>query len=256
MKVVIIEDEYPAANRLRTLLEKVDAEVEILDVLDSVSGACTWFEAHPSPDLILSDIQLSDGLSFEVFERMQLRAPVIFTTAYDEYAIKAFKLNSIDYLVKPIQVEELNTALNKFVDTRPAHRSDQVQQELLDLLKGVQSRDVAYKERFLVKGGEALVPVFQTEIAYFAASNEITHLVRSDGKRFLVDYTLSDLEERLNPGAFFRANRQYIIQASAIKRVFPYFNGRLLLSLHPQAREDVLVSKSKASRFKQWFDGG
>ena len=162
-------------------------------------------------------------------------APVIFTTAYDAYAIKAFKLNSIDYLVKPIQVEELNAALNKFAEMQPAHRSDRVQQELLDLLKGVQSsRGRLYKERFLVKGGEALVPVFQTEIAYFCCiqRNYTSRSIRWEAI-FGGLYTLGELETRLNPGAFFRANRQYIVQASAIKRVFPYFNGRLLLSLHP-----------------------
>lgn len=255
MNVVIIEDEYPAADRLKVLLDKTGVDVSVLDVLDSVTAACNWFSVNEAPDLVLSDIQLSDGLSFEIFEQTKINCPIIFTTAYDEYAIKAFKLNSIDYLVKPIQPEELQAALKKYQTIRSSKPARGVQEEMLTLLKSVQRNEAVYKERFLVDAGEAMLPVFQTEIAYFTSANEITQLVRTDGKRFVLDYTLSDLEACLNPRSFFRANRQYLVQAPAIQRVFPYFNGRLLLALLPKARTDVIVSKSKASRFKRWFDG-
>ena len=256
MNILIIEDEYPAAERLKALLRRIPIESTIVGILDSVSAALAWLKTNPPPDLILSDIQLSDGLSFEVFEQVEIKSPIIFATAYDEYAIKAFKLNSIDYLVKPIQHEELEAALRKYDTLYRSNIPVQFEQQLSNLVQSLHYSKQEYKERFLVQGKEEWVPVFISEIAYFNSVHEQTYLVRTDGKRFVVEYSLSDLEPNLSPKTFFRANRQYLVQATAIKKVYPYFNGRLLLTLLPQSKDNVLISKAKAGRFKKWFEEG
>ena len=253
MNILIIEDEYPASERLKTLLGRIDIKNEVVGVLESVSMACAWLQAHEPPDLILSDIQLSDGISFEIFEKNLVKSPLIFTTAFDEYAIKAFKLNSIDYLVKPIRQDELAFALKKYQRHQGSQAATLKQSQLLDIIKSLNPSVKEYKERFLVHGKDEWIPVFTTEVAYFTSSHELTHLVCFDGKRFVVDHTLAELEDQLNPNSFFRANRQYIIQVTSIHRVYPYFNGRLMLSLRPASKDDVIISKSKASAFKHWF---
>ena len=253
MNILIIEDEYPAAERLKTLLERIDVKTRVIDVLDSVSVASTWLQDHASPDLILSDIQLSDGISFEIFEENRIQSPIIFTTAYDEYAIKAFKLNSIDYLVKPIRQGELEHALKKYQQLQGTRAAGIQQAQLLELISTINQTKKEYKDRFLVRGKDEWIPVFASEIAYFTSLHELTHLVRSDGKRFVVDHTLAELEGELNPHSFFRVNRQYIVQVNSIHRIYPYFNGRLLVALRPPSKEDVIISKSKAGVFKQWF---
>ena len=253
MNILIIEDEYPAAERLKSQLGRIDMDIQIMGILESVSSARAWLADQKAPDLILSDIQLSDGISFEIFEQTQIESPIIFTTAYDEYAIKAFKLNSIDYLVKPIRQNELERALKKYNKMHRIYAAQQQQEHLLKILDTLGVAQKEYKKRFLVQGKDEWIPVFTAEIAYFTSVHEITYLVRKDGKRYPVDLTLSDLETMLDPLQFYRVNRQFIAHVTAIHRVYPYFNGRLLVALLPAAKDDVIVSKSKASMFKQWF---
>ena len=256
MKTLIIEDEYPAAERLEKLIRAVDASIEIMGVLGSIEAAGKWLISEPLPDLIFSDIQLSDGLSFQIFERFSVKTPIIFTTSYDEYAIKAFKVKSIDYLLKPIKLHELETAIGKFRDMQksfsPIDYALKIE-SLLDALPVTNSRK--YKTRFLVKHHDQLVPVTQDEIAYFVTANEMVCMVRTDGKQFLVDYTLEELEKLLNPQYFFRLNRQFVAALPAIAKIHTYFNGKLKLELKPETPHEVLVSREKSQTFKEWMEG-
>jgi DNA-binding LytR/AlgR family response regulator len=255
MRVVIIEDEYPAADRLQGLLRKVDPGISVIKVLESVSAARQWFpdQAAP-PDLIFSDIQLSDGLSFEIYESLQVRCPIIFTTAYDEYAIKAFKVKSIDYLLKPVKQTELATALEKYYDLREDFSPVQSQtriESLLEMLKSPQQE--TYKHRFLVMGHDQLIPVGVEDIAYFYTTQDIVYLVKRDGRRHAVDFRMEQLLELLDPKQFYRLNRQYLCQLTSIRSIHPYFNGRLKLVLQPDPAEEVIVSREKAKSFKTWL---
>ena len=259
MNVLVIEDEYPAAERLERLLKQVAPDVHVLAVLDSVAAACAWLAQHPAPDLILSDIQLADGLSFEIYERMPVASPIIFTTAYDAYAIKAFKVNSIDYLLKPVKLHELEASLEKYRTRTSASSSGTAQQmqnqitALLEALPDVQAK--VYKDRFLVAWNDAFIPVARDEIAYFTTAHDLVFLVRRDGRRFAVDFKLEQLEGQLDPQCFYRANRQFLVHAEAIQTVYAYFGGRLLLALAPDPKEEVLVSRNKATAFKRWLEG-
>lgn len=256
MRVVIIEDEYPAADRLQSLLKKVDPGLTVLQVLESVSSAKQWFSAQTSPpDLIFSDIQLSDGLSFEIYESLPVRCPIIFTTAYDEYAIKAFKVKSIDYLLKPIKQTELAASLDKYYDLRADFSPVKAQtkiESLLEVLK-VPAQQESYKSRFLVMGHDQLIPVGVEEIAYFHTTQDIVYLVKRDGRRHAVDFKMEQLLDLLDPTQFYRVNRQYLCQLSAIRSIHPYFNGRLKLVLQPDPDEDVIVSRERARSFKSWL---
>jgi DNA-binding LytR/AlgR family response regulator len=259
MRTLIIEDEYPAAERLQRLIQKVDPTLEVLAVLDSIEAAGEWFRANKAPDLIFSDIQLSDGLSFEIFRQNVISSPIIFTTSYDEYAIQAFKVKSIDYLLKPVKQQDLQDAIDKY----RAIKSDFAQPErVLQLEAFLDSLPVSttragkkYKKRFLVKSGEQLVPVAEEDIAYFMSANELVLLTKTDGKKYLVDYTLEQLERLLNPELFFRLNRQFISHLHAIRKIHTYFNGKLKLQLSPEVNEEVLVSRDKATLFKKWMEG-
>jgi DNA-binding LytR/AlgR family response regulator len=256
MRVVIIEDEYPAADRLQGLLKKIDPGMSVLQVLESVSSALQWFsEQATPPDLIFSDIQLSDGLSFEIYESLQVRCPIIFTTAYDEYAIKAFKVKSIDYLLKPIKQGELAAALEKYYDLREDFSPVQSQaniESLLEILKAPPTQE-SYKSRFLVMGHDQLIPVPVEEIAYFYTTQDIVYLVKRDGRRHAVDFKMEQLIELLDPSQFYRLNRQYLCHLAAIRSIHPYFNGRLKLVLQPDPNEDVIVSRERARSFKSWL---
>lgn len=256
MKAIIIEDEYPAAERLQKLISKADPDIDICAVIDSVEGSLKWLSLNPAPDLIFSDIQLSDGISFEIFEQAMVNSPIIFTTSYDEYAIKAFKVKSIDYLLKPIKQQELEKAIQKYKELpyeSSAGSANALQLEsLLDLIPTSHKK---YKTRFLVKSQEQLIPIFEEQIAYFLASNELVFLVKNDGKKYMVDYTLEQLDKLLNPEKFFRLNRQFISHLSAIHEIHTYFNGKLKLKLMPMVSDEVLVSRDKAGPFKSWLEG-
>ncbi|MCU0340649.1 MAG: LytTR family DNA-binding domain-containing protein [Spirosomaceae bacterium] len=255
MKALIIEDEYPAAERLAKLILKADDSIEIVGVLESIEAARQWFQCHPAPDLIFSDIQLSDGLSFAIFEEMPVRSPIIFTTSYDEYAIKAFKVKSIDYLLKPIKPQELAVAIDKFKEMRGAFSGQDYALKIQSLLDTLPTAGRKYKTRFLVQQNEQLLPVAQSEIAYFLTANEMVCLVRHDNKQFLVDYTLEELEKLLDPTIFFRVNRQCIAALPAVRKIHTYFNGKLKLQLTPEPPQEVLVSREKAATFKAWLEG-
>jgi two-component system LytT family response regulator len=254
MNLLIIEDEYPAAERLQKQLLRLDSSLQILAVLDSVEGAVAWLDQHPAPDLILSDIQLSDGLSFEIFDQVLVKSPIIFTTSYDEYAIKAFKVKSIDYLLKPIKSEELQRALTKYRELVPEPATEHPLR-LEALLDSLPHTGRKHKSRFLVRNKEELVLVPEAEIAYFFSRHEQVCLVRKDSKRFTVDFTLEQLEHLLDPASFFRVNRQIIARLTAIQKIHPYFNGKLKLDLHPESPTEVTVSREKAGPLKEWLEG-
>jgi DNA-binding LytR/AlgR family response regulator len=254
MKALLIEDEYPAAERLVKLIQKADPDIEIVGVLESISAAKAWFETHPDPDLIFSDIQLSDGLSFVIFDEIPIRSPIIFTTSYDEYAIKAFKVKSIDYLLKPIKPQELSIAIEKFKQMRGAFSGQDYALRIQSLLDTLPSTGRKYKTRFLVQQNDQLLPIAQSEIAYFFTANEMVCLVRDDGRQFLIDYTLEELSNLLDPAHFFRLNRQYIAALPAVQKIHTYFNGKLKIELAPSAKEEILVSREKAAIFKEWLE--
>ncbi|GAB3297140.1 LytTR family DNA-binding domain-containing protein [Hymenobacter tenuis] len=260
---MLLEDEYPAAERLQRLLGQAAPEALVVAVLDSVAGALQWLNTHPAPDLILSDIQLADGLSLEVFEQAVVRSPIIFTTAYDAYAIRAFKANSVDYLLKPVKLAELQAALTKLREWRTAPgtavvtlpEKDATAHRLERLLDALPRPDRQYKTRFLVRSGEQLLPLPAAQVAWFQSRHETTTLAATDGRRFVVDYTLEQLESLLDPSLFFRLNRQFIAQLPAVQRLHPHFNGKLLLDLQPAPSDEVLVSREKAGAVKNWLEG-
>lgn len=258
MTVLLLEDEYPAAERLQRLLLQAAPEARVVAVLDSVAAGLAWLTENLPPDLILADIHLADGLSLELFERTVVQSPVIFTTAYDAYAIRAFKTNSIDYLLKPIKLPELTAALTKLrqwqTPAAPAP-TDATAQRLERLLDSLPRPAQSYKARFLVRSGEQLLPLPAGQVAWFQSRHEVTTLTALDGRRFVVDYTLEQLESLLDPRQFFRLNRQFVAHLPAVQRLHPYFNGKLKLDLAPSPADEVIVSREKASAFKQWLEG-
>jgi DNA-binding LytR/AlgR family response regulator len=260
MKILIVEDEALAVEKLQRLLNKYPAEVTIVEVFDSVKKTVQWFEhATELPDLILMDIHLSDGLSFDIFKQVRIKAPVIFVTAYDQYALKAFKANGIDYLLKPIDYDDLKNSLDKFQAqfnqpvASPAPTVAAQMESLLEHFNHLKKED--YKARFLVKAGNKLVPITIDEVAYFY-KDEIVFLLTNGNKKYHVNYSLDELERILDPRLFFRANRQFIVHVQSIESIHPYFKGKLKLQLQPvpTAANEVLVSQEKASKFKDWVD--
>jgi two-component system LytT family response regulator len=260
MTILLLEDEYPAAERLQRLLLQAMPEAQVVAVLDTVASALAWLATNPGPDLILSDIQLADGLSLEIWEQAVVPSPVIFTTAFDAYAIRAFQANSVAYLLKPVKLAELQAALTKLRQWGSGASKKSAQSESLNapserLLDALPRPGRPYKTRFLVRQGEQLLPLPVAEAAWFLSRNETVTLMAADGRRFVLDYTLEQLEALLDPAQFFRLNRQIIAQLPAVRRLRPHFNGKLLVELHPAAPEEVLVSREKASTVKAWLEG-
>lgn len=255
MQVIIIEDEALAAERLAEFILRYDSNICIVASLDTVQDAAAWFRSNPAPDLAFFDIQLADGKSFEIFEQVQVNCPVIFTTAYDEYALKAFKVNSIDYLLKPIDYEALSKAFAKFdqmksafANISPALNLETMQQVMQSLQKP------PYKSRFVVKSGAQLHAVQTEDIWYFYHEDKIVWLKRRDGKRFAVDFTLEQLEDLLDPEHFFRLNRRFIASFQAIQSVTTYSNSRLKINLPDlPSGEQVIVSRERVKDFKNWL---
>lgn len=245
MKTIIIEDEKPAARRLERMLIAQGLEIET--ILYSVESSIKWFKSNSCPALLFSDIQLGDGLSFEIFESVNLfDSFIIFTTAFDQYTLKAFKLNSIDYLLKPIQKEELRVAIHKFSQIN--YKKEDFYPELL---KNMFAKNFIYKERFLIKAGNLLKPVYAKDISCFFSENKITYLQISD-RGYPLDITLDELEEELNPKNFFRISRQCIIHISYIKDILPYSNSRLQINVEYK-KESFIVSRERVSVFKSWL---
>ena len=252
-KVLIIEDEKPAADWLRQLVLKFNPEISVLAVIDSVSGATEWFQQYPDPDLVFMDIQLADGLSFEIFERVKVSCPVIFTTAYEEYAIKAFKVNSVDYLLKPIAYGELENAFLKFgnqVQNLPSVPSITV--EVLNRVREMLRKQ--YKTRFVIKVGEHLKSIPVENILFFYSLEKATYLCTSDFKNYLVDYALDRISEMVDERMFFRINRKYILNNQSIADIVVYSNSRLKIKLKKPDEESIIVSRDKVAAFKEWLD--
>jgi len=253
MKVVIIEDEAPASRRLERILKESENEIEILAILESVESSVNWFKNNSMPELLFMDIQLSDGLSFEIFKQVEIKCPIIFTTAYDEYAIQAFKVNSIDYLLKPIDIEDLSNALEKFHNLKSIYNS-QNKNDIAEILKNLNFTEKVYKERFLIKSGSNFNLVQVEEIAFFCSDNKLTNFTTFSNKRHFVDYTLDELESLLNPKNFFRVNRQYIININAVENISSFFSSKLKLKLKNHLAEEIIISRERASQFKKWLD--
>jgi two-component system response regulator LytT len=251
MKVLIIEDEAPAVRKLRGLLNSQDINIEVLADIDTVEEAIEWLNNNPSPDVIFSDIQLADGVSFEIYSKITPKCPIIFTTAYDEYALKAFELNSLDYLLKPYTEEQFNRAFQKIKTSTPnANELDKIKSVLAQL--NIKSNQ--YKERFLVSKAGVLLPIKVDDVAYFYTEDKTINLVTKTKERFFISSSLDELEVILNPSNFYRVNRQYIVNANAIVKIENYFNGKLVIQLNPTAPHEVVVSRARATSFKNWMD--
>jgi DNA-binding LytR/AlgR family response regulator len=252
MKILIVEDEKSAAKRLMSLLDEVDPDFEVLQVIDSVKGAVGWFKANKLPDLLFLDIQLADGLSFEIFDQIEVSCPVIFTTAYDQYALKAFEVNSIDYLLKPIEKAKLAKAVNKFKQiTEPVHpfTDPSVYHQVLQMIQGK-----SYKERFIVKFGEHIKSISVEQICCFFSEEKITFFKTYEGKKYVIDYTLEQVEALVDPARFFRINRKYIVHVEGINDVVIYSNSRLKLIMDPFRDMDLIVARERVQDFKAWLD--
>lgn len=248
MKVLILEDENLAAENIAAMLKEADRDIEIVGSLRSVESATEWLNRNPHPDLIVSDVQLLDGLCFEIFSRVKLDMPVIFTTAFDQYAIRAFEVHSIDYLLKPIQQSKLEQSLKKLKSrSQPPVKFE----EVLSYLKSQQQE---YKSRFMVRIGQRILAIPVGNIAYFSSESKLTYIVTSDNKRYPFDLPLDEVDQQLDPKIFFRINRQYIVRFSAIAEIHPYFKGRIKLKLNPDQSEEIVVSSERTPEFKKWLD--
>lgn len=249
-KILILEDEKLNAERIQRLMLKIRPNMEIVDVLASVKKAVEWLADNKSPDLIIMDIQLADGLSFEVFNLTDVKCPVIFTTAYDEYAVKAFKYNSVDYLLKPVEEGELEAAIRKF---ETSIQQPYQQQALIEgLLAHIQPK--TYRKRFLLPYRDGYRKINVEDIALFYTHMNINHAILFNGDRVVVPQTLEILEQELDPKDFFRANRQYIVHSNSIEKVHNFFNGKLKLKVKSRTDTDIIVSRIKAPLFKMWLD--
>lgn len=250
MNVLIIEDEESAFENLKRILLGSDPTIIIVDWLQSVEESIKWFKANPSPDLIFLDIHLSDDLSFKIFESFKVTCPVIFATAFDEYAIKAFELNSVDYLLKPITADKVEKAISKYRsnNSKYADHYDSLIQDLKNITKGQN-----YKERFLVNKGDELIIIPSSDIAYFYKDNT-TYLVLNNGDKHPVNFTLDELVKLLASSIFYRVNRQMIVKIDSIAKITLWFKGKLKLRLVPEFDDAVLISREKSSDFKSWMD--
>src|SRR3954452_15193117 len=248
MKVLIVEDEELAVKKIRKTLSEVDADAVIMGVTDSIQGTVNWLENNPSPDLILMDIELSDGQSFEVFSRTDVKSAVVFTTSYDEYALKAFKVNSIDYLLKPIQKEDLEAALNKYRQMKKMYAGNGNNEVNMDaIVKELQQKlqPKEFRKRFLVKHGQKLVSIEIEEIAYFFSDGRLNFFKTDDNRKFVVDYTMDELEEMLDPQKYFRISRAFYVSVESVDQIHDYFGNRLMLQLKPVVDKESIVSREK-----------
>ena len=258
MKVLIIEDEELAVKKLQKTLASVDSTAEVVGVADSIRSSVSWLQQNPSPDLILMDIELADGQSFEIFDKVDVKSTVIFTTSYDEYALKAFKVNSIDYLLKPIQKEDLHAALEKLKGLKSLYGNNTAPAPSLNvdnLVKELQQKlqPKEYRKRFLVKHAQKLVSVDVEEIAYFYSDGRLNFFKTTDNRKFVVDYTMDDLEDMLDPNQFFRISRAFYVAVNSIDQIHDYFGNRLLLNLKPAVDKEAIVSREKVTDFKKWM---
>jgi len=253
MKVIIVEDEVLASENLIYLLKNIDPNIEVLKVLDSVKSSINFFSKPNEADLIFMDIHLADGLSFEIFDKVTVKTPLIFTTAYDQYAIKAFKVNSVDYLLKPLNEEELGDAIIKFnsiIKTEPTINNSQIE-SVLQLLN---SNNKIFKSTYLVQSKDELIPLKVTDIAYFYIELGIIKAITLDNKSFIINEKLETIIEEIDTSKFYRVNRQFVVNREAVLKIKFYFNGKLVLKTNPPFKERIIVSKAKATEFKNWMN--
>ena len=251
IRYVIVEDEPAAAKRLESMITKEYDHFERVKVLDSVEDSVLYFSNHPDVDLVFMDVQLGDGHSFEIFKKLEFDYPVIFTTAFNEYAVKAFEVNSIHYLLKPIEDVKLREAVNKFLTQNIRSNSSSLMKLLLD-----ENMNKDFRKRFLVKKGSQLVKLTADEISYFYSEDGYSHILTKSGERFIVDFTMDQLEEQMDPQRFYRISRKMIVDVDAIDEIHTYFNNRLKLKLSPKASFDVIVSRDRVKEFKLWLGEG
>ncbi len=252
MKVVIVEDELAASDNLRYLLQQINPNIEVICVLDSVRSSVEYFSQPNDAVLIFMDIHLADGISFEIFDKVTIYTPVIFTTAYDQYALRAFKVNSIDYLLKPIDEEELSKALSQF--KRPSEQNLKINDQMLGLLQLIKSQNKSYKTTYLVSHRDQLIPLKTEHIAYLFIDTGIVKAITASNQTYIVDQKLEDIENDLNPDLFYRVNRQFIVNRGAIAHITGYFNGKLIVNVIPVSGERIVISKAKAMEFKNWLN--
>ena len=251
MRVLIIEDETMAAQTLRKLIEEVCDAAEIIGQLESIEDSVEWFSTHPMPDLVFMDIHLADGSSFAIFEKAEITCPVIFTTAYDEYALKAFEVNSIDYLLKPINKKDLERAMGKYCSL--VLSSPQANGRFDTLLKQMGGRQKKYRNYFLIPERDKLIPLLSSNIAYIYIDTKTVKAVSLEGKSFYMNHPLDELMAQLDPAIFFRANRQFIISRHAVQDISIWFGSKLSVNLTIETPEKIIISKARVSEFKNWF---
>lgn len=252
MEILIIEDEQLGAEKLIRLLTSIDPFIKIVGNTRSIRASVEWLLQHTHPDIILMDIELTDGQSFEIFNHIAIKSMVIFTTSYDEYALQAFKVNSVDYLLKPIKREELQNALDKYRQLQQKFSGPSLSIEhLINELK--QQHAKTWRSRFLVKQGQKLVSVETSDIAYFYADGRLSYFIGWDKQKHVLDYTIEELEQMLDPQQYYRANRAFLIHIKAVGQIHNYFNGKLKLDLKPAIDKEVLISREKAMEFKEWM---
>jgi DNA-binding LytR/AlgR family response regulator len=252
MNVLIIEDEAPAFRRLQRVLEELRPNIQILEVIDTVEHSIKWLRTHKEPDLIFMDIQLADGISFEIFEQIDVKTPVIFTTAYSEYTLKAFKVNSIDYLLKPIDKELLQKSIEKWENLKEVYNGT----DLKEIIKSIKPESKEFKKRFLVKNSSKLLSIKTNEIAYFYTENGIVYIKTIKENKFHIDTKLDLIQEQIDPQQFYRLNRQFIVNLDSIVSSHPYDKGKIMVEITPKTELPIIVSRDKASDFKKWLDLG
>lgn len=249
--VLIIEDEPPAAKRLKKLLEEIDPNINVVDIIDSVDTSIKYLTHNKKIDLLFMDIQLSDGLSFEIFTEIDVSIPVIFTTAFDNYMLNAFKVHSVDYILKPLEKSELKAAIEKFT-TYYIENANTQNVDFNSILNQFLNKN--FKERFLVKSGNEIKYINTNNISYFYSEDSYTHICTNENSKYIIDYKLDEIEKIVDPKQFFRINRQIIISISSIKKIESYFNSRFKISANPSFSKEIIVSRDRASDFKKWLD--
>lgn len=252
MRILIIEDEEAAVKRLQKMLKEITPESEVVDALVSIKSSVQWFKSNPQPDLVLMDVHLADGLSFEIMKQVNIDCPVIFTTAYDQYALEAFKLNTVDYLLKPVKKEDLQNAIAKFkkhqLKATPTIDIDKI-------INSFQNAQKDYKKRFVVRYGEHIKTINTDDASYFYTEARANFMVTKDAKRYVIDYNLDQLETLIDPKVFYRINRQFIIGIHSIDEMLTYSKSRVLIKLNPPCKIETIVSTERSGDFKQWLGG-
>ncbi len=254
MDVLIIEDEPLAATKLAEMLADCNETFKVVATLSSIESSVAWLQTHQHPVLIFSDIEIADGLSFDIFRQVEVKCPIIFTTAYDQYAIEAFEVNSIDYLLKPIKPKKLHQSLEKFQQMQSNFAQQNLQTKLEELTALVKGGETMYKSRFLVKNGQRIQAIKVAQIAYFYSQDKLTLLMTHEGQKFPVDYSLDELANLLDPVQFFKLNRKVIAHIDSTHTIHPYFKGRLKVELAPPFEEEVIISAERTPLFKVWLD--